>query len=213
MLAARLFRHLRTIPVPRSTSIEVARIATMSKNLDAASLTRLYRANVLEASTETDLPDPNQNLNNKIYILRESDITKLKVDAIVNAANTWLLGGGGVDGAIHAAAGPGLKEECRALNGCDTGDAKMTSGHNLPAKNVIHAVGPVYTKKMGDKNEELLASCYHKSMQLALDNNCRSIAFPCISTGVYDYPGDDASSVALDTVGEFLLGEIGRAHV
>lgn len=208
MLATRFSRLIRTTPVPRSTSIiKVATIATMSEDLDKASLTKLYRAGILKAPTDTDIPDANQKYNDIIHIWKKGDITKLQVDAIVNAANHWLFGGGGVDGAIHAAAGPSLKEECKGLNGCDTGDAKITTGHKLPAKHVIHAVGPVYTKNMGDKNAELLASCYRKSLQLAVDNGLKSIAFPCISTGVYDYPSDDASIVALDTVSEFLAGK------
>lgn len=180
----------------------------MSKNLDNSSLTQLYRSGNLTASADNDVPDPNQKFNDIIHLYR-GDITTMKVDAIVNAANTWLLGGGGVDGAIHRAAGKALKEECKTLNGCDTGNAKITKGYNLPAKHVIHAVGPVYTEKMGDKNAELLSSCYIKSLKLAEDNKCKSIVFPCISTGVYDYPSDDASRVALDTVREFLDGKDG----
>ncbi|MCX7589608.1 MAG: O-acetyl-ADP-ribose deacetylase, partial [Patescibacteria group bacterium] len=135
--------------------------------------------------------------------LIKGDITKQKVEAIVNAANKTLLGGGGVDGAIHKAAGPELLEECKKLGGCQTGEAKITKGYNLPAKYVIHTVGPIFGKENG-KEAELLVSCYRNSLFLAKKYKIKTIAFPSISTGVYGYPKKEAAEIVIKTIKEFI---------
>jgi O-acetyl-ADP-ribose deacetylase (regulator of RNase III) len=133
-----------------------------------------------------------------------ADITKLSVDAIVNAANNSLMGGGGVDGAIHRAAGPELKQYCARLNGCRTGSAKIAPGFHLPSKYIILTVGPVWNNGTQDE-EVLLASCYENCLLLAVENNIKTIAFPCISTGAYRFPFDKAAAIALATINTFLL--------
>jgi O-acetyl-ADP-ribose deacetylase (regulator of RNase III) len=139
--------------------------------------------------------------------LVEGDITKQDTEAIVNAANNSLLGGGGVDGAIHRAGGPEILAECRELGGCATGDAKITTGGRLKARYVIHTVGPVYWREGAEQAAELLASAYRRSLEVAMENRVRSVAFPSISTGAYGYPLEEAAPIALRTVGDFVASQ------
>jgi O-acetyl-ADP-ribose deacetylase (regulator of RNase III) len=192
----------------------IRRISNIRMSSDAGdgipTISLLYRLKkLLPAEEDTHkLPEPSQSLNDKIGTIR-GDITKFRIDAIVNAANKRLLGGGGVDGAIHRAAGPELLKECRALGGCETGSAKITEAYKLPCKKVIHAVGPVYDSSEEEESAQLLAGCYTASLKLAVENECKSIAFSSLSTGIFGYPSLAAASVALKAVREFLEGNGG----
>ena len=181
-------------------------MSTPVKNLvEIPTLAILYRQGHLRSTTSNG--PPVQALNKIISVVRY-DITALRVDAIVNAANTSLLGGGGVDGAIHRAAGPQLVEECAQLGGCEVGNAKITLAYRLPCARVIHTVGPMYRRELKrDPNgpERLLRSCYRRCLEVAVSKNIRSIAFSCISTGVYGYPNNLAAITAADEVRKFLL--------
>jgi O-acetyl-ADP-ribose deacetylase (regulator of RNase III) len=172
-------------------------------------LTQLYQRGDL-TPVANPLRPASPNFNDRVSVYR-GDITRLHVGAIVNAANESLLGGGGVDGAIHRAAGPELVNECYTLDGCDTGDAKITKGYQLPADRVIHAVGPVYRQLGRERAEAALRGCYRRSLELAVENDCRSVAFSAISTGIYGYPSLDAARVACETTREFLEGKDGES--
>ncbi|KAI0880534.1 MACRO domain-containing protein [Annulohypoxylon maeteangense] len=173
---------------------------------DIPSLNLLYKLNKLKVSELGPLKGASPVHNDRIGLFH-GDITTLSVDAIVNAANTSLLGGGGVDGAIHRAAGPGLLAECRTLGGCPTGSSKITSGYNLPCNKVIHTVGPIYDYTQATESEKDLRNCYLSSLELATQNGVKTIAFSAISTGVYDYPSEDAAHVACDTVRKYMDGD------
>ncbi|KIM39737.1 hypothetical protein M413DRAFT_28931 [Hebeloma cylindrosporum] len=173
-------------------------------------LAEFYRTLVLKAATPEKVrhqPDP--ALLDRVSLF-QGDITRLEIDAIVNAANRSLLGGGGVDGAIHASAGPENFWKSRTLNGCLTGESKITRGYNLPASHIIHTVGPIYSSRDKAEKAELLESSYRTSLELAVENGIRHIAFPSISTGVYSYPVADATRIALNTARTFLESENGN---
>ncbi|KAL8706549.1 MAG: hypothetical protein Q9201_000422 [Fulgogasparrea decipioides] len=179
---------------------------------DIPTVSQLYKTKDLEPPAGNDSSfSPSAILNSKVALIRTS-ITDLEVTSIVNAANSSLLGGGGVDGAIHAAAGPELLAECQTLNGCKTGSAKITAAYRLPSQYIIHAVGPVYARekrKQDGLQAELLANCYRTSLKLAAEKG-GSLAFSCLSTGVYGYPSDEAAEVACETVRAFLESEAGQ---
>lgn len=172
-------------------------------------LVSLYRAGTLAAPSPRPSTPPRDSINWRVSLIH-ADITKLQLDAVVNAANSSLLGGGGVDGAIHAAAGPYLLDECRRLGGCPTGHAVLTGGHRLPSKYIIHAVGPVYDRKGSRESEALLRSCYDDILRIAADNGLHSIGLCSISTGLYRYPPRNAAEVACQAVRRFLLSDRGR---
>lgn len=190
----------RRSPSPPSPPTNMAESVPLK---EIPTLSLLYKLKKITADQDKAPKYPvSAAINDKISVIRQ-DITTLAVDAIVNAANSSLLGGGGVDGAIHRAAGPELLAECETLDGCETGKAKITHGYELPSKHVIHAVGPIYWRE-GSQAPVLLAGCYQTSLKLAVGNGCRSIAFSALSTGVYGYPSGEASIVALETVRKFL---------
>ncbi|KAI0110638.1 MACRO domain-containing protein [Hypoxylon sp. NC0597] len=176
---------------------------------DIPSLSLLYKLNRLDGPKLGPLKGASPIHNDRIGLFR-GDITTLAVDAIVNAANTSLLGGGGVDGAIHRAAGKNLLAECRTLRGCPTGSSKITNAYNLPCKKVIHAVGPVYNDIHPAESEVALRGCYQSSLELAVQNGLKTIAFSAISTGVYGYPSMDAAHIACDTVRKFMDSDNGQ---
>lgn len=183
----------------RSATTAISSIPTISQ---------LFKNGQLK-SINSDLPSYS-SCSDRVSLF-QGDITTLKVDAIVNAANETLLGGGGVDGAIHRAAGKELLEECKTLKGCKTGQAKITKGYQLPASHVIHTVGPIYAKGRKEESQDLLKSAYKNSLSQAVKAQLHSIAFPSISTGVYGYPMTDATNIAIETVGTFLNSKEGES--
>lgn len=181
-------------------------MASIMPLAEIPTLTLLYKLRRLVHVVSAPGAKPSKTLNDIVCHIHH-DLTKLEVDCIVNAANRALLGGGGIDGAIHRAAGRELLNECHGLGGCPTGDAKITGGYKLPCKKVIHTVGPVYPIELDhgkDVPEQMLRSCYWRSLAVAMQNGMKSIAFSCISTGVYGYPCMDAAEIAIKTVKDFL---------
>ncbi|KAL5596390.1 hypothetical protein BROUX41_006687 [Berkeleyomyces rouxiae] len=176
---------------------------------DIPTLTRLYATGALQSAVVSPQAQSCAKYNDKVSHIRR-DITTISADAIVNAANCALAGGGGVDGAIHRAAGPELSRACASLGGCKTGDAKITPGFNLPARYIIHTVGPIYSREGVSGSDALLESCYSSSLSLALENKCRTIAFCAVSTGVYGFPSGRAAEIATRTVRAFLEGRNGH---
>ncbi|KAI0967182.1 macro domain-containing protein [Xylaria arbuscula] len=190
-----------------SISRAAARMAVTTAD-EIPTLSLLYKLKKLNPSSNP-IEGATAIHNNRIGIIR-GDITTLAVDAIVNAANTSLLGGGGVDGAIHRAAGRGLLDECRTLGGCATGSSKITAAYNLPCESVIHAVGPIYNDLHPERSAAALRGCYQSALQLAVQNSLRTIAFSAISTGIYGYPSSAAATVAASAARDFLDGEHGQ---
>lgn len=181
-----------------------ARMATpLIPPVEIPTIALLYKLGRLQPSSSATTNTPSQTYNNKIAYIR-NDITRMYLDAIVNAAKNTLLGGAGIDGAIHKAAGPGLREECRPLNGCETGSAKITNAYNLPCKKVIHAVGPRYGDYDKPKAKALLQGCYRACLELAVANGLKSIALSCLSAGIFGYPTEDAAETALGEVRKFM---------
>lgn len=185
-------------------------MASIKRLIDIPTITQLYGEAALQkpASSAASSFLPSASINSRVGLIR-GDITKLQLDAIVNAANTTLLGGGGVDGAIHRAAGPELLYECHGIGGCSTGDSCLTKGYKLPAKHVIHTVGPIYDSRSPQKSEDSLRSCYRESLKLAVSSGIKTLAFSGISTGIYGYPSADAADVACETVRKFLESDGG----
>ncbi|KAJ7022625.1 hypothetical protein C8F04DRAFT_235522 [Mycena alexandri] len=174
---------------------------------DIKTIGQLFQNGVLKAAAKHRYNAKSEFLDR--VSLFQGDITVMEVDSIVNAANRSLLGGGGVDGAIHAAAGRKLYEECKTLNGAETGESKITSAYRLPSKHIIHTVGPVYSRSDVENRERQLESCYRTSLNLAVEHNLKHIAFPSVSTGIYGYPIEDATHVALDLVRRFCESDVG----
>ncbi|KAG7288154.1 hypothetical protein NEMBOFW57_007679 [Staphylotrichum longicolle] len=199
----------RRAPITPASSIpSLSLLYKLHKLAPAAPGTALSQT-LIGPNTGATLPTPSKSLNDRVGLIR-TDITSLAVDAIVNAANRSLLGGGAVDGVIHAAAGPQLYDECRTLHGCATGSAKITNAYLLPCKKVIHAVGPVYDASDPAKSERLLTGCYTKSLELAAEHGCRTVAFSALSTGIYGYPSREAAPAALSAIRKFLVRDGGK---